>query len=203
MPFDCKIEEKEISLLTYSAMRKKKHSRHSTDSIQGLCRSPSSKVEIWSGVNSWEVEGGALVTQLGCHRLCVSASVRSGHYNVEQLSGPKQRICTVQLPRRRRMQMVTLCWYHWCVWKWPKTRTSISLFWHFAAFKERLNWQPIKTKFQYFLTTNGVSCKEFRWEKHLVWVVKVCKAYRYDGRKNRTVLTHLHIPNSFTFGLPV
>ena len=36
---------------------------------------------------------GALVTQLGCHRLCVSASVRSGHNNVEQLSGPKQRIC--------------------------------------------------------------------------------------------------------------
>ena len=87
---------------------------------------------------------GALVTQLGCHRLCVSASVRSGHYNVEQLSRPKQRICTVQLPRRRRMQMVTLCWYHWCVWKWPKTRTSISLFWHYAAFKERLNWQPIR-----------------------------------------------------------
>ena len=120
---------------------------------------------------------GALVTQLGCHRLCVSASVRSGHDNVEQLSGPKHRICTVQLLRRRRKQMVTLCWYHWCVWKWPKTRTSISLFWHFAAFKERLNWQPIKTKFQYFLTTNGVSCKEFRWEKHLVWVVKVCKSF--------------------------
>ena len=146
----------------------------------------------------------ALVTQLGCHRLCVSASVRSGQYNVEQLSRPKQRICTVQLPRRRRMQMVTLCWYHWyiCV-KMTKNKNYYFSFLTLCRIQRKTELTANKTKFQYFLATNGVSCKEFRWEKHLVWVVKVCKAYRYDGRKNRTVLTHLHIPNSFTFGLPV